>query len=115
MSYWVYLMGETGPVEVERYSEGGTHVLGGTSQATLNVTYNYNARYVEAWDGASLREALHGKKASEAILPLEYAIALLGTERAEDYWKATPGNAGYALSILLGWAREHPEATFEVS
>jgi len=43
---------------------------------------------------------------------LQKAISLLGTERDPDYWKATEGNAGYALSILLGWARLHPTAKF---
>ena len=30
-----------------------------------------------------------------------------------SYWMSTPGNAGYALSILLSWAKQHPEATWK--
>jgi hypothetical protein len=29
----------------------------------------------------------------------------LGVECDDDYWKPTPGNAGYALSVLLSWAK----------
>src|SRR4029077_6146288 len=39
----------------------------------------------------------------------------VGTERDDDYWAPTDGNAGYAASILLGWAKQHPEATWRVS
>ncbi len=28
------------------------------------------------------------------------------------YWKATPGNAGHVLNVLLEWARQHPDAVW---
>jgi hypothetical protein len=58
---------------------------------------------------------LHGKKAEETIERLEKAVKELGTERNNDYWNATDGNAGYALNILLTWAKDHREAVWRVS
>lgn len=115
MSYWVILQkpGEKDPCKVPVHSEGGTRVAGGTQYAELNVTYNY---------GGHIRKALHpdglkwlnGKVAKDVIQQLENAVATLGTRMDDDYWKDTEGNAGFALSILLGWAKLHPEAVFEV-
>src|SRR5262249_40187494 len=115
MSYWVYLIDDNGqPVEVERHSEGGTHVLGGTPTAELNITYNYSKFFRETLGEDGLHE-LHHQKAGDMLTRLKQAVATLGTERDSDYWKATRGNAGYALSILAAWAQEHPAAVFEVS
>ncbi|KKK53646.1 hypothetical protein LCGC14_3092730, partial [marine sediment metagenome] len=58
---------------------------------------------------------LDGKRASDVTTALEHAVRYLGTARSGDYWAATQGNAGYALNILLGWAKEYPEAVFKVS
>jgi hypothetical protein len=58
---------------------------------------------------------LNKKKASKTIERLEEAVKELGTEKSNNYWESTPGNAGYALSILLKWAKQYPDAIFEVS
>lgn len=114
MSFGINLIGEHGnPVEIEDHSEGGTFVLGGTDKASLNVTYNYSRFYYEAIDQDEGIRWLYGRKASECIQRLREAIDALGTEQDEDYWAATAGNAGYALSILLKWAEQHPDAVFE--
>jgi len=42
------------------------------------------------------------------------AVGTLGTEHCGDYWADTLGNAGFALSLLLAWARDHPTAVWEV-
>jgi hypothetical protein len=34
---------------------------------------------------------------------------------SDDYWEATPGNAGATLATLRDWAVAHPEATWSVS
>lgn len=116
MSHWVYLENEDGKlVEVTRFEEGGTYALGGQTEAELNITYNYSPHYYRVLDKKKGLEWLHGKKAKGCIHRLEDAVAKLGTVRDQDYWKATEGNAGYALSILLGWAKANPEATFRVS
>lgn len=100
-------------VEVARHAEGGTYQLGGTNAAELNVTYNYGRFYYPQLP-EGLR-TLHEKRAADCIEMLEERVQALGTNRDGDYWAATPGNAGYALSILLAWAKEHPDAVFRVS
>ena len=113
MSWWVSLNDENGsPVTVDSFEDGGTYALGGSSEADLNITYNYSPHYYRHLDEDEGLMWLRGKKAADTIERLETAIAALGTERDKDYWKATPGNAGYALSILLKWARQYPDAVF---
>ncbi len=115
MSYWVSLRDkDTGEiVGVDSHQEGGTYALGGISEADLNVTYNYGKFYYEIWGHGLL--GLQGQKASDVIPKLEEAVTKLGTYQNANYWAATPGNAGYALSILLKWAKANPDAIFHVN
>ena len=101
------------PVSVVPHEEGGTYVVGGTPRADLNITYNYSKFYCEHVSQEHGIRWLYGKTGREVVDTLETAVAALGTERDNDYWKASPGNAGYALSILLQWAKSYPEAVFE--
>ena len=101
-------------VSKNKVTEGGTYVFGGTNDCELNVTYNYSPFFYEVFpDNEGLRwlEATSGE---EAIPILKKAIRNLGIERDDDYWKATKGNAGYSLSILLGWAKEFPNGRFAI-
>lgn len=108
MSWWIYLEDEKGKtVKVKNHSEGGTYVLGGTTRAELNVTYNYSK-----WFDF---KKLNGSIAENVIKLFEKTIKDLGTEREKDYWNPTKGNVGYALSILLKWAKKYPKAVFRVS
>ena len=114
MSYWVYLTdaptGQT--LYTDYHAEGGTYALGGTHRAELNVTYNYSKWYSRL--GEEGLRWLDGKTARATIARLERAVETLGTQQDDDYWKATSGNAGYALSILLRWARQHPDGVWVV-
>lgn len=113
MSHWVRLNDANGDcVRVEHHREGGTYAMCGTDEAELNVTYNYGAHIHTHIEGG-LR-SLNGKRAGDWVKPLRAAVAALGTDRDENYWAPTEGNAGYALSILLSWAEVHPDAIFEV-
>ena len=115
MSWWVYLVDQTGePVKVARHSEGGTHTVGGTDQAELNVTYNYSGLLHQAF-GMSFREALNGKKASEVLPQLRALSEAFPDAPEDDYWVATPGNVGHMLAILRSWAQQYPEGVFEIS
>ena len=78
---------------------GGTYAVGGTTEAWLNVTYNYGTHYHTLW-GHGLG-AFDGKTVEEVRPLAEEAVAALGTERHSDYWKPTKGNAGAAMADLL--------------
>jgi len=124
--------------------EGGTQVMGGTHECDLNITGNYSRLYHLALDKEDGLSWLYGKRAKDTIERLEKAVELLSTDqyvrtvdncnkcgfrtgvgkgladpysdenRRGDYWAPTPGNAGYALNILLGWAREFPEGEWDL-
>jgi len=118
MSYWVTLYDENDAEltvfqSTQKREEGGTYVVDGTFDCTLNVTYNYGQHYRDAAD-FSLKD-LDGLIASDTIPVLEKLVEKLGTVTSHDYWEATPGNAGHAINILLGWAREHPDGTWGVN
>lgn len=113
MSYWVSLNDPDGnELTVNKHEEGGTYVEGGTSSASINVTYNYSKVYRE--HGFSLKD-LDGKRAHETTEQLQSLVIALGVDPADDYWAATPGNAGHALSVLLGWGLEHPDGIWRVN
>jgi hypothetical protein len=120
MSYDVYLRDSNGvPVQVPAFSEGGILMCNrdliaiGMSEAWINITWNYSKYFRDALDATQGIRWLYGKTGAETVEQLEKAVQILGTERCTDYWRATPGNSGYILYILLGWAKLHPEAVWE--
>ena len=110
MSYDLGLYYGDKPAELERHSEGGTYAIGGTTDAELNITYNYLAHYYKELDAEKGLRWLYGKTGGETVERLEKAVAALGVTRDENYWNPTEGNAGFALSILAAWAKQHPKA-----
>ena len=124
MSYNIYLEENEKVCKVEKHSEGGTYNVEGTDEARLNVTYNYSWFYFLLLDYEKGLRWLTNREADSCIRRLEETSEKLGTNQykrrddegsyIEDYWAPTPGNAGYALNILLGWAKQHPCATFFV-
>ena len=116
MSFCVYLEDENGnPYTVDRHTEGGTYAIGGTPDAELDVTYNYSPHYYKCLNEKEGLRWLNGRQANDTIEALRHAVRVLGTERDDDYWKNTPGNAGHALNILVSWAKQHPEGVWRVS
>lgn len=89
---------------------GGTYQVGGTTKAWLNITYNYYDFYRKEFGREGIR-TLYGLTAKEARPILKRAIDALGTEKDEDYWAATAGNAGAALADLLWLAEQVPDDT----
>jgi len=113
MSYDIDLKYPDGTIaKVGRHSEGGTYVLGGASEASLNITWNYAPFYYKHIDGEFGIRWLYGKTGLETKEVLRIAVEELGAKQYRDYWAPTPGNAGFALSILLMWAKQHPEAVW---
>lgn len=118
MSFWVYLEEDTEegqPIAVPNFEEGGTYAVGGSTEAALNVTYNYSVHFYKHIDKDEGLRWLNGKLASEALPRLAVAANALGVKRDKDYWQATEGNAGWTLAILAGWAAMNQKARFRVS
>lgn len=100
-------------VSVPPHQEGGTFAGFGQTDASLNITYNYTPLYTGVgYD--SPYNMLHGRTAADTMPALRELVKKLGTIQSDDYWEATPGNAGHAMHILLGWAALYPDATWRV-
>ena len=114
MSYDIYLKDPVSKKTIEiddlHFMQGGTHVIGGTNELWLNVTYNYTQFYnkVEAFEGKGIR-SIYGKTGHESIPILEKAIDALGDDTDPDYWRPTEGNAKRSLVQLLTMARMRPD------
>ena len=95
----------------KHFMRGGTYVIGGSTELSLNITYNYSKNY--AVHNFSIRD-LNGQTALEAIPELERVVGLLGDDTDPDYWRATDGNAKRALISLLTMAKMRPDAKIKV-
>ena len=104
MSYVIRIRRKTGePVEFRQPHciMGGTYAVGGTTEAWLNITYNYWKifRRLFGEDGIT---TIYGMNVKDARGILVNAVAQLGdAEPDEDYWKASDGNAKKALAGLV--------------
>jgi hypothetical protein len=81
-------------------AQGGTYALGGTTEAWLNVTYNYSPHFYKVFGEKGIR-TIYGLSAEQSIPLLAEAIGKLCTDTDPDYWKSTEGNARQALINLL--------------
>lgn len=101
----------------KHHVRGGTYELGGTKSLHLNITYNYYKQFKAAFqkqfgvDNKGIRE-LYGLSGAKSIPVLESAIAELGDDIDEDYWKDTEGNAKRALYGLLAFAQLRPDGVW---
>ena len=59
----------------------------------------------------NLIEYLYGRKTTRYFL-LFFRQEFFWEKYEKDYWAPTPGNAGYALKILLDWAIMNPDGVF---
>ena len=114
MSYNVELAYGDEIAIVPSHLEGGILAIGGNPYAEMSVTYNYGMYYFKLLHTKGLR-GLSGLTGRQSIPNLEHAVEILGTERDKDYWASTPGNAGYALKIMLGWASLHQDAVWNIT
>lgn len=115
MGWWISLMENEEIVQVEKHTEGGTITVGGSKEADMSLTYNYAQFYFQEIDKEHGLRWIHEKKAKDTVERLKKAVKALGTKQTGDYWEVTKGNAGHALNVLLGWAKQHPEATWRIS
>lgn len=107
MSWWISVNDPDGtPLIVEPFEAGGTYAMGGSSEADLNVTYNYGKHYYRVLGLEDGLRGLDGMKAEDAVPILERGIAELGDETDPDYWKPTEGNAKAALITVKSWCEQ---------
>ena len=89
--------------------KGGTYAVGGTPEASLNITYNYSNHFSKVFGDEEGIRKLYGMTAVESIPILEKAISELGNDVDPDYWVSTEGNAKSALCQLLALAKMRPD------
>ena len=138
MSYDIYLRDrvtkETVHFDTPHQMAGGTYAVGGTTEAWLNITYNYAQWYYKdgvfpnnGEDNSGIR-SIYGFSGADSIPVLEHAIKTLEnmtedlTEKeiqeykdggAEGYWKPTRENAIKPLYQLLAMAKMRPDAVWD--
>lgn len=103
MSYDIGLVdaasGEPCVLDAPHPLRGGTYAVGGTDEASLNVTYNYGKHFYRVLGERGIR-AIYGMTGRDSLPVLDAAIAQLGTDESSDYWAPTEGNARLALMNL---------------
>lgn len=102
------------------FLSGGTYKLGGSTELSLNMTYNYSEflhkviqpEYTPSEYKSGIY-SLYGMTALEAIPILEKAISNLKDDFDSDYWKPTEGNTKRALYNLLTMCKMRPDAIID--
>ena len=100
MSYDIELLDPITKEVVEindaHFLRGGTYKLGGSTELSLNITYNYSKFLHQVLQPKSTPSefksgirSLYGMTALEATPILEVAISTLKDDVDEDYWKPT--------------------------
>lgn len=113
MSYDISLCdaitGEVLQLDQPHHMRGGTYAIGGTRDASLNVTYNYYKHYQSI---GGIR-AIYGLTGAKSLPLLAKAIAALGDDIDSDYWRPTEGNAKRALIQLQALAQMRPDGVWQ--
>ena len=116
MSYDISLVDpvtrETLEVESPHHIRGGTYAVGGTSEAWLNITWNYSKFYYRVFGEKGIR-TIYGMTGAESIPVLKAAMNKLGDDVDPDYWEPTEGNAKRALAGLLALAQLRPDGIWD--
>ena len=99
------------------FMQGGTYKLGGSTELSLNITYNYAKFLHEVLQPKETPSeyksgigSLYGLASLDAIPILEQAINQLNDDVSSDYWEATEGNTKKALNQLLTMCKMRPDA-----
>jgi hypothetical protein len=105
--------GKTIELDEPHHMKGGTYCVGGTTQASLNVTYNYAKHYYRVLGEKGIR-TIYGMTGAESIPVLDAAIVQLDDDVVDDYWKPTEGNAKRALLQLRALACMRPDGVWDM-
>ena len=114
MSYDIYLKDPDGATHEFKDAHkciGGTYAVGGTTEPWLNVTYNYSKHFYRVMGDDGVR-SIYGKTGKQSITLLDAAIAQLGDDVDNNYWKPTEGNAKAALMNLKTLAEAAPNCVW---
>lgn len=115
MSYDVSLLDPVThrPLELDapHHFRGGTYQVVGSTQMSLNVTYNYAELMGTVLDGGI--RSLYGRTGAETLGLLKVAAAALTDDTDPDYWKPAPGNVKRALLQLLAFAQMRPDGVWD--
>ena len=113
MGYYIHLedpiTGDTLQAEAAHHIRGGTYAVGGTTELSMSVTYNYAKFYYEHLDREKGIRVLYGMTGAESIPVLSAAIEALGDDVHDYYWIPTEGNAKRALIGLRAFAQMRPD------
>ena len=138
MSYDIYLRARVTKATVQfdtpHQMAGGTYAVGGTTEAWLNITYNYAQWYYKdgvfpnnGEDNSGIR-SIYGLSGADSIPVLEHAIKTLESmtedlseeeiqeyknRGAAGYWMPTRENAIKPLYQLLAMAKMRPDAVWD--
>jgi hypothetical protein len=106
------ITGEVLELDEPHQMKGGTYAIGGTTHASLNITYNYASHYYRLIGEKGIR-TIYGMTGAESIPVLKTAADRLGDDISDDYWEATEGNAKRALLQLISLATMRPDGVWE--
>ena len=102
------------------FLRGGTYKMGGSTELSLNMTYNYSEilhKVIQPKSTPSEYKAgirsLYRMTALEATPILEAAISTLKDDVVDDYWQPTEGNVKRALNNLLTMCKMRPDAIID--
>lgn len=117
MSYDISLVDpvtrETLSLDAPHHMRGGTYPVGGSTEASLNVTYNYGMHLRAAFNSDKGIRTIYGMSGAESLPILERAISELDDDVDPDYWKSTQGNTKRALTQLLALAKMRPDGVWD--
>ena len=98
-------------LDAKHHMKGGTYAIGGTQDASLNITYNYAAHFVKALGENGIR-TIYGMTGAASLQLLRGAAETLCNDVDDDYWKPTEGNAKAALLQLASLAEMRPDGVW---
>lgn len=104
--------GEVLHLDHVHHMTGGTYAIGGTTELSLNVTYNYAKHFIRVLGQKGIRE-IYGRTGAESIPVLKDAISSLADDVDDDYWEPTEGNAKASLLKLLAMAQLRPDGVWK--
>jgi hypothetical protein len=102
---------ETIEVGTPHQMRGGTYQVGGSTQLSLSITYNYGKIFQKVLGKDGIR-AIYGMTGAESIGIIKGSAAKLSDDVSDDYWQPTEGNAKRALLQLVALAQMRPDGVW---